>query len=94
MFGLGFVQGRLVLETDASTTAANILAHESWFRVGFASVLIGTACYVAVTALLYVLLEPVNRRTDTGPLRQQTENYEIGSREATSGVCALTRRAS
>jgi Domain of unknown function (DUF4386) len=61
MFGLGFVQGRLVLETDASATAANILAHESWFRVGFASVLIGTACYVAVTALLYVLLEPVNR---------------------------------
>ena len=61
IFGAGFVQGRLVVEANAEATATNILAHESLFRLGFASVLVGTACYVAVTALLYVLLKPVNR---------------------------------
>ena len=60
IFGLGFVRGRLVVDNDAATTATNILAHESWCRLGFVAVLVGTASYVAVTALLYALLKPVN----------------------------------
>jgi hypothetical protein len=60
IFGLGFVRGRLVVDGDAAATATNILAHESLFRLGFVAVLVGTASYVAVTALLYALLKPVN----------------------------------
>ena len=60
MFAIS-VLGRLVVDNDAATTATNILAHESLFRLGFAGFLIGTSCYVAVTALLYELLKPVNR---------------------------------
>ncbi|HLN98195.1 MAG TPA: DUF4386 domain-containing protein [Pyrinomonadaceae bacterium] len=60
MFAIS-VLGRLVADNDAATTATNILAHESLFRLGFAGFLIGTSCYVAVTALLYELLAPVNR---------------------------------
>ena len=60
IFGEGFVRGRLVVDSDAATTATNILAHESLFRLGFVAVLVGTACYVAVTALLYALFKPVN----------------------------------
>src|SRR5437763_16482861 len=60
MFGIS-VLGRLVVDNDAATTATNILAHESLFRLGFAGFLIGTSCYVAVTSLLYELLKPVNR---------------------------------
>lgn len=44
------------------STANNILAHESSFRLGFALTLISTACYVAVTALFYQLFTPVSRR--------------------------------
>src|SRR5207237_10165445 len=61
MFAIS-VLGRLVVDNDAAMTATNILAHESLFRLGFAGFLIGTLCYVAVTALLYELLKPVNRR--------------------------------
>src|SRR5437870_12026371 len=60
MFALS-VLGRLVVDNDAAMTATNILAHEALFRLGFAGFLIGTSCYVAVTALLYELLKPVNR---------------------------------
>src|SRR5947208_17004117 len=60
MFAIS-VLGRLVVDNDAAMTATNILAHESLFRLGFAGFLIGTLCYVAVTALLYELLKPVNR---------------------------------
>jgi len=56
-----FVRGRLVVYSDAATTAHNILAHEPLFRLGFASALICVACYIAVTALFYSLFEPVNR---------------------------------
>jgi hypothetical protein len=55
------VGGALVVDGDAGATATNILAHETLFRLSVASFLIGVACYVAVTALLYSLLRPVNR---------------------------------
>lgn len=55
-----FVGLRLVVSGDAAATAANLLAHGSLFRSGTAAILISTACYVAVTVLIYELLKPVN----------------------------------
>jgi hypothetical protein len=55
------VGGTLIVNGDAAATATNIQRHETLFRLSFASFLIGVACYVAVTALLYSLLRPVNR---------------------------------
>src|SRR5713101_6827797 len=51
----------LVVHGDAAATANNILAHQSLFRLGLATGLIATACYVTVTALFYGLFKPVNR---------------------------------
>jgi hypothetical protein len=51
----------LVVNGDAAATANNILEHQPLFRLGLATGLISTACYVAVTALFYDLFKPVNR---------------------------------
>src|SRR5258706_14862285 len=61
--GSGFVMGgSLVVSGDAAATAANILAHESSFRLAaIAADVVGGACYVVVTALFYELFKPVNR---------------------------------
>ena len=55
-----FLKG-LVVHGDAAATANNILAHQPLFRLGLATGLIATACYVAVTALFYGLFKAVNR---------------------------------
>jgi len=60
IFGMFFLKG-LVVVGDAAATANNILAHQPLFRLGLATGLIATACYVAVTALFYNLFKPVNR---------------------------------
>jgi hypothetical protein len=53
--------GRLIVAGDAATTATNIMANESLYRLSFAANIVATACYLAVTLLIYVLLKPVNR---------------------------------
>jgi len=60
IIGEFFLRG-LVVDGDAAATANNILAHESLFRLGLATGLISTACYVAVTALFYDLFKTVSR---------------------------------
>lgn len=58
----GFVAGgKFIVPGDAVTTAANIMAHESIYRWAGASNVLATACYLAVTILVYELLKPVNR---------------------------------
>jgi Domain of unknown function (DUF4386) len=60
VFSMLFLKG-LVVYRDAASTANNILAHQSLFRLGISTGLIATACYVAVTALFYDLFKPVNK---------------------------------
>jgi hypothetical protein len=54
-----FFHRGLIVSGDAAATA-NILAHQPLFRLGLATGLIATACYIAVTALFYDLFKPVN----------------------------------
>jgi hypothetical protein len=58
----GFIAaGPLIVANDAAATAANILAKESLYRLGFAFDLISGASYLGTTALLYYVLKPVSR---------------------------------
>jgi hypothetical protein len=55
------VSSALVVRGDAGATAANLIASEPLYRLSFVGEFIGTAAYVAITALLYELLAPVSR---------------------------------
>src|SRR5512140_2242191 len=59
--GQVLVLDRLVVTGNAAATAANILAHERLFRLGFASSLVAVLFHIVWALLVYVLLEPVNR---------------------------------
>jgi Domain of unknown function (DUF4386) len=61
IFAQGFVSERLVVNGDATATAANILAHRGLFQLGYAVFLIEMACNIAMTALFYDLLKPAGR---------------------------------
>jgi hypothetical protein len=56
-----FVRGRLVVYSDAAATAANILAHETLYRLAGATDLITFACDAAVALIFYELLRPVSK---------------------------------
>jgi len=61
VWGYYRIPDRLVVSTDAAATAANILEHESLFRLGLALGVLAVAFNAARTALLYVLFRPVGR---------------------------------
>jgi hypothetical protein len=56
-----FVRGKLVMSGDAAATAANIMAHETRWRIAFSAEVLWLACAVALTMIFYVLMRVVNR---------------------------------
>lgn len=56
-----FVRGRFVTASNAGVTAQNLLSHETLFRLAASAELLHLACDVAVTVVLYLLLQVVDR---------------------------------
>jgi hypothetical protein len=56
-----YTRAGLTVRGDAAATAHNILTHMPLYRAGLVADIAGTAAYVAITAILYLLLKPVNR---------------------------------
>jgi hypothetical protein len=61
LFAEVYVRGRLIVHDDSAATAANILRDETLFRVGIAGEMLTCVCDVALSMILFVLLEPVSR---------------------------------
>ena len=55
------VLGRLVVIGNAAATAANVLQHQTLFRLGFASSLFAVVFHLAWGFLFYQLFRPVNK---------------------------------
>jgi len=60
-FGQVTVLNKLVVSGSAAATATNIVGHESLFRLGFASCLLGVAFHIAWALLFYDLFKSVDR---------------------------------
>ena len=61
IFANVFALGKLIVSEDATTTADNIIASETLFRLGIASWIVVYTADLIVTWALYILLQPVNR---------------------------------
>jgi hypothetical protein len=61
-FAIGYVPGKIIVQGDAAATANNIAAHETLFRLGIASELVGQTGFIFVALALYDLFKGVNRR--------------------------------
>jgi Domain of unknown function (DUF4386) len=61
VFGQMVVLGTLVVPASATATAANILSHESLFRLGFVASLMTVPFHLIWAVLFYGLFKPVNR---------------------------------
>jgi len=64
MFGFAMDAG-IVVRNAPAATVANLVAHESRFRLGIAAEVISGLSYLGVTALLYRLLKPVDSSVST-----------------------------
>ena len=60
IFGM-MIRQRLIVPGDAATTASNIMASESLFRLSIVTALIVQIVNLLVVLLLYKLLKPVNK---------------------------------
>jgi hypothetical protein len=61
VFGQMVVLGMLVVPASATATAANILSHQSLFRLGFVASLMTVPFHLIWAVLFYGLFKPVNR---------------------------------
>ena len=60
-FSLIYVPNKLIVRGDATATAANILAHETLFRLSILGDLVGQVIFICLAIALYRLLSNVNR---------------------------------
>src|SRR5262245_34748201 len=62
LFAYLYVRGQVIVTDDMAKTAANFLAHEQLYRLGFAAAIIVVICNLPMGFILFELLKVVNPR--------------------------------
>jgi hypothetical protein len=62
LFAYLYVRNQVIVADDTAQTAANFLAHERLYRLGFAAAVIVVICNLPLGLILYELLKVVNPR--------------------------------
>ncbi len=62
LFAYLYVRGQVIVTDDIARTAANFLAHEQFYRLGFAAAVIVVICNLPLGLILFELLKVVNPR--------------------------------
>src|SRR5215471_1335650 len=60
-FSLLYVPGKLIVRSNATATAANVLAHDTLFQFGIVAGLFGQVLFICLAVALYRLLGEVNK---------------------------------
>ena len=60
-FSLIYVPNKLIVKGDAAATAANVVAHETMFRLAILADLFGQVIFICLAIALYKLLSGVNK---------------------------------
>ncbi len=60
LFNEIFIRGKLIVSADATATAANLMASEQLWRLGFAGSIIMLLCAIPLALIMFILLRPVN----------------------------------
>ena len=62
LFAYLYVRGQVIVADDLAKTAANFLAHEQLYRLGFTAAAIVVICNLPMGFILFELLKVVNPR--------------------------------
>src|SRR2546430_3212770 len=62
LFAYLYVRGQVIVASDMAQTAANMVAHERLYRMGFSAAVIVVICNLPLGLIFYELLKVVNRR--------------------------------
>jgi hypothetical protein len=89
-FSFIYVPHTLIVRGDATTTAGNILAHETLFRLGIVADLISSVIFILLVMALYRLLSGVNKTHASLMVILVLVSVAIGFMNVLNNIAALT----
>ncbi|MGD9982218.1 MAG: DUF4386 domain-containing protein [Hyphomonadaceae bacterium] len=81
---------RLIVANDAAQTMTNIVADEQMFRLAFAAIILAGVAYVAVVAILYVLMKPAGATLSAIAAFMGLAGCAIGASTGLNQIAALS----
>jgi Domain of unknown function (DUF4386) len=89
VFTLVTTQG-LIVANDAAQTAANIAANEAMFRLAYLAIVLAGVAYVAVVAILYLLMKPAGPTLSAIAAFMGLAGCAIGASTGLNQIAALS----
>jgi hypothetical protein len=89
-FSLIYVPNKLIVRGNAVATAANILAHETMFRLAILADLVGAVIFICLAIALYRLLSGVNKTWAGLMVAFALVSAAVGFLNALNNIGALT----